>query len=203
VSGFIAKRSVQLGQRVAPGTPLMAVVPLEDVWVDANFKESQLRHIRVGQRATLIADANGFEYHGSVAGFGAGTGAAFALLPAQNATGNWIKVVQRLPVRIVLDRTELDAHPLQIGLSMEVKVDVRRQDGAQLAETPRADPAYRTAVFAGQSQSLECLIADIIARNAGSPAPVCRGALHDDKPAARSGRTELAQSATRADGAHR
>src|SRR5438270_3850409 len=120
VPGFVAKRAVQLGQRVSPGTPLMAIVPLDQVWVDANFKEPQLAAMRVGQPVTLTADLYGgkIEYHGKVVGFGAGTGSAFALLPAQNATGNWIKIVQRVPVRIAIDPQELSTHPLQIGLSM-------------------------------------------------------------------------------------
>ena len=107
------RSSVQVGQRVAAGAPLMAVVPLDDVWVEANFKESQLADVRVGQPATVVADlyGGGVEYHGRVSGFGAGTGAAFALLPAQNATGNWIKVVQRVPVRVALDPKELAGAP--------------------------------------------------------------------------------------------
>jgi len=124
VSGFVARRAVQLGQHVNPGSPLMAVVPLNEVWVDANFKEGQLKGIRIGQPVRLRADANDFEYHGRVLGFAAGTGAAFALLPAQNATGNWIKVVQRLPVRILLDPAELKEHPLRVGLSMDATIDV-------------------------------------------------------------------------------
>jgi membrane fusion protein (multidrug efflux system) len=165
VAGVVAKRSVQVGQRVSAGTPLMAVVPLDDVWVDANFKEGQLRDLREGQRVWLTADANGFEYRGTVAGFGAGTGSAFALLPAQNATGNWIKVVQRLPVRIALDRRELEAHPLQIGLSMEVEVDVHDRRGRPLS--PGSDPGYHTDVFARQQSGLDAPVAQIIARNLG------------------------------------
>jgi membrane fusion protein (multidrug efflux system) len=166
VSGIVAKRSVQVGQRVAPGVPLMAVVPLKEVWVDTNFKEGQLRDIRPGQPARLVADANDFEYHGTVIGFAAGTGAAFALLPAQNATGNWIKVVQRLPVRIALDPQELAAHPLQIGLSMDVEVDVHHKSNTPLHRA--ADdgaPAYNTAVFASQERDVDALIAKIIAEN--------------------------------------
>lgn len=134
VSGYVAKRNVQLGQRVAAGVPLMAVVPLDDVWVDANFKEGQLKAMRVGQPVRLTADLYGDkqEYHGKVVGFGAGTGGAFALLPAQNASGNWVKVVQRVPVRIALDRAELASHPLQVGLSMDVKVDTHDQNGERL-----------------------------------------------------------------------
>jgi membrane fusion protein (multidrug efflux system) len=183
VSGFVAKRSVQLGQRVSPGTPLMAIVPLNDVWVDANFKEGQFKNIRVGQAVRLIADANGFEYRGTVAGFGAGTGSAFALLPAQNATGNWIKVVQRLPVRIALDPAQLAAHPLAIGLSMDVRVDVHQKNGSQLEPVTGADPDYRTAVFARQEHDVDKLIAAIIEQNGGGKA-TANGA-RSDKTAAR------------------
>jgi membrane fusion protein (multidrug efflux system) len=173
VSGIVAKRSVQLGQRVSPGATLMAVVPLNEVWVDANFKEGQLRDIRPGQPVRLVADANDFEYHGTVVGFAAGTGAAFALLPAQNATGNWIKVVQRLPVRIALDPKELAAHPLQIGLSLDVEVDVHHKSSAAL---PRAHddsvPAYSTDVYADQARDVDALIAKIIADNDASASRV-------------------------------
>jgi membrane fusion protein, multidrug efflux system len=165
VSGFVAKRTVQLGERVSPGTVLMAVVPLNEVWVDANFKEGQLKSIRPGQPVRLTADANDFEYRGTVVGFAAGTGAAFAVLPAQNATGNWIKVVQRLPVRIALDPHELAAHPLQIGLSMQVKVDIHNQrTGERLRTDSHVD--YRTAVFAEQERDVDALISKIIAQNA-------------------------------------
>jgi len=170
VDGFIARRSVQLGQRVAAGTPLMAVVPLHGVWVDANFKETQLRHLRIGQRATLTADLYGdsVRYTGHVAGLGVGTGAAFALLPPQNATGNWIKVVQRIPVRIALDPEPLAKHPLRLGLSMLVTVDTREQDGATLATAPRTGPLAQTTVFAAQDGDADAEIARIIAANLGS-----------------------------------
>jgi membrane fusion protein (multidrug efflux system) len=137
VGGEVAKRSVQVGQRITPGSPLMAIVPLDQVWVDANFKESQLREMRVGQPVTLTADVYGgkVEYTGKIAGMGAGTGSAFALLPAQNATGNWIKVVQRVPVRIALDRKQLAEHPLRIGLSMHAVVDLHDQSGAPVGDT--------------------------------------------------------------------
>ncbi len=127
VSGQVAKRGVQLGQRVAAGAPLLTIVNLQQLWVDANFKESQLAALRVGQPVQLVADVYGqpVRYRGAIQGLGAGTGAAFALLPAQNATGNWIKVVQRVPVRIRLDSRELAAHPLRVGLSMLVRVDIR------------------------------------------------------------------------------
>ena len=124
VDGVISRRNIQVGQRVAPGTVLMSVVPLQQLYVDANFKESQLKNVRAGQKAELTSDLYGKEvkYHGTVVGFSGGTGSAFALIPAQNATGNWIKVVQRLPVRIQLDPKELAEHPLRVGLSMEVDI---------------------------------------------------------------------------------
>ncbi|MET4570196.1 HlyD family secretion protein [Rhodanobacter soli] len=149
VSGYVAERSVQLGNSVQPGQQLMTVVPLHDLWIDANFKESQLRHIRIGQPATVVSDLYGgdAEYHGKVIGLGAGTGSVFSLLPAQNATGNWIKVVQRVPVRIALDNKELDKHPLRIGLSTDVTVDIRHDQGSVLANTPTQQPVAQTDVY--------------------------------------------------------
>ncbi|HTR00608.1 MAG TPA: efflux RND transporter periplasmic adaptor subunit [Candidatus Acidoferrum sp.] len=172
VAGFVAKRNVQLGQRVSPGTPLMAVVPLDQVWVDANFKESQLAHVRIGQSATLTADLYGgrIVYHGRVAGFGVGTGAAFSLLPAQNATGNWIKIVQRVPVRIELDANELKTHPLQIGLSMQVEVDTHERGGLRLPEVARTAPTYQTSVFATLDDQAALRVKAIIAANEGRAA---------------------------------
>jgi len=165
VTGYVAKRSAQVGQRVSPGTPLMAIVPLDGVWVDANFKEGQLRNMRVGQPVTLTADVYGGKvtYHGRVVGFSAGTGSAFASLPAQNATGNWIKIVQRLPARIQLDRKELDAHPLRIGLSMDVDVDTRDDTDPQLGAA--MNTSYRTDVFAEYGAQADAEIEKIIARN--------------------------------------
>lgn len=170
VRGYVAKRSVQVGQQVAPGMPLMAVVPLDDVWVDANFKEVQLRDMRIGQPVTLSADLYGskVEYRGRVAGLAAGTGGAFALLPPQNATGNWIKVVQRLPVRIELDRKQLAAHPLRVGLSMEVDVDVRDASGPQLAKAPVKGPVYATTAFDEQAAAADARVGEIIAANLGT-----------------------------------
>lgn len=126
LDGVIAQRGVQVGQRVAPGSIMMSIVPITNVYVDANFKESQLKDVKVGQKATLTSDLYGkkVEYNGTVIGFSGGTGAAFALIPAQNATGNWIKVVQRLPVRIKLDPKELAEHPLRVGLSMDATIDL-------------------------------------------------------------------------------
>jgi membrane fusion protein, multidrug efflux system len=165
VTGYVARRSVQVGQRVAPGTPLMAIVPLDGVWVDANFKEGQLRHMRIGQPVTLTADVYGssVKYHGRVVGFSAGTGSAFAVLPAQNATGNWIKVVQRLPARIQLDPRELLQHPLRIGLSMDVEVETRDESGTQLAAA--TNTSYRTDVFEQYGVQADAEIAKVIADN--------------------------------------
>jgi membrane fusion protein, multidrug efflux system len=167
VSGFVARRAVQLGQRVSPGAMLMSVVPLDEVWVDANFKEPQLANMRVGQPVTLSADLYGgsFRYHGKVEGFGAGTGSAFALLPAQNATGNWIKIVQRVPVRVALDPREVAEHPLQVGLSMKVEVSVRDQGGARLPELARNAPAYATDVFHSIDDEASARVHEIIAAN--------------------------------------
>jgi membrane fusion protein, multidrug efflux system len=167
VTGYVAKRSVQVGQRVSPGTPLMAIVPLDTVWVDANFKEVQLKHMRIGQPVTLTADVYGSSvvYHGKVIGFSAGTGSAFSLLPAQNATGNWIKVVQRLPVRIALDPKDLHAHPLRIGLSMQADVDIKFDSGSQLGNAPNT--VYQTNVFDKYGDEADAEIARIIAANAG------------------------------------
>ncbi|NMM37255.1 MAG: HlyD family efflux transporter periplasmic adaptor subunit [Glaciimonas sp.] len=174
LSGYIAKRSVQLGQRVAAGMPLLSIVPLKAVWVDANFKEVQIAHMRIGQPVTLESDVYGSKivYHGKVAGLAAGTGSAFALLPAQNASGNWIKIVQRLPVRIALDPKELTEHPLRLGLSMQVKVEVAPQKGVPLpsAGLARTEPAYKTTVFDAVAQQADARIAGIIAANVGSSA---------------------------------
>lgn len=169
VDGYVAKRTVQLGQRVAAGTPLMSVIALNTLWVDANFKEVQLRNIRIGQPVTLTADLYGkhVEYKGTVAGLGAGTGAAFSLLPAQNATGNWIKVVQRVPVRVALDAKEVAANPLRVGLSMEATVDVTQQDGKALSDAPRATSSVQTDVYAMLDEQATAEINRIIAANAG------------------------------------
>ncbi|WP_186269734.1 efflux RND transporter periplasmic adaptor subunit [Burkholderia gladioli] len=171
VTGYVAKRSVQVGQRVSPGTPLMSVVPLGQIWVDANFKEVQLDHMRIGQSVSVTADIYGssVKYHGKVIGFSAGTGSAFSLLPAQNATGNWIKVVQRLPVRIALDPQELERHPLRIGLSMQVDVDIKDESGSQLGSVQNS--VYQTDVFAKYGDEADAEIARIIEQNAaGGPA---------------------------------
>jgi membrane fusion protein (multidrug efflux system) len=171
VDGYVARRSVQLGQRVQAGTPLLSVIALKDVWVDANFKEGQLRNLRIGQPVELQADVYGkkVEYHGRVEGLGAGTGAAFALLPAQNATGNWIKVVQRVPVRIALDPKEVAAHPLRVGLSMDAKVDVSKTEGRMLTDASDGATHSATAVFDDSNAAADADVKKIIAANSGRP----------------------------------
>src|SRR5215469_11623275 len=166
VAGFVARRNVQLGQRVSPGAPLMAVVPLDQVWVDANFKEPQLARMRVGQPVRLTADLYGARvvYHGRVAGFGAGTGSAFSLLPAQNATGNWIKIVQRVPVRIALNPGEIATHPLQIGLSMKADVDVKGgTEEARLPQVASNQGFWMTAVPDSSAGQADARVQAIIA----------------------------------------
>jgi membrane fusion protein (multidrug efflux system) len=169
VDGYVARRSVQLGQRVQAGAPLLSVVALNDVWVDANFKESQLRNLRIGQPAEIEADVYGKKvtYHGTIEGLGAGTGAAFALLPAQNATGNWIKVVQRVPVRIALDAKQVQEHPLRVGLSMDAKVDVSNTEGRVLAGATQRPARAQTSVFERGNEQADVEVQKIIAANLG------------------------------------
>jgi len=170
VEGFIARRSVQIGQLVQPGQVLMAVIPPQQMWVEANFKEIQLRQMRLGQPVHLYADLYGSEvtYQGQVDSLGLGTGAAFSLLPAQNASGNWIKIVQRLPVRIRLNPEQLAAHPLRIGLSMHAKVDLHDQSGKVLAQPQAPSELFATDVYDGQLQQADALIAQIIKDNLSS-----------------------------------
>jgi membrane fusion protein (multidrug efflux system) len=171
VDGYVAKRSVQLGQRIAVGAPLMAVVPLHQVWIDANFKETQLTHMRIGQPVEVTADVYGssVKYKATVQSLGVGTGSAFSLLPAQNATGNWIKIVQRVPVRIFFtDAKQLDEHPLRIGLSMDVSVGLHDQSGAMLAQKAPTAPAFNTDVYGKQLAQANSVIDEIIHANMAS-----------------------------------
>ena len=173
IDGYVAQRSVQVGNSVQPGQQLMTVIPLHDLWVEANFKESQLRHVRIGQPAKIEADiyGGGVEYHGHVIGLGAGTGSAFSLLPAQNATGNWIKVVQRIPVRIALDAKDLDKHPLRIGLSTAVTLDISNDDGDVLARAPSTTPVAQTTVYDEVAAKADAAADDIVRKNLGASAP--------------------------------
>ncbi|MFB4362868.1 multidrug efflux MFS transporter periplasmic adaptor subunit EmrA [Pantoea sp. BS_8] len=169
MDGYVSRRSVQVGSQISTSTPLMAVVPATDLWVDANFKETQLAGVRIGQPATVVADIYGDDvvYHGKVVGLDMGTGSAFSLLPAQNATGNWIKVVQRLPVRIELNQDEVAKHPLRIGLSTLVKIDTDNKDGSVLATSVRQQAAYSTNALAIDLAPVNTLITDIVHANAG------------------------------------
>jgi membrane fusion protein (multidrug efflux system) len=178
VTGYVAKRSVQIGQQVATGAPLLAIVPLANVWVEANFKETQLEHVRIGQPVMLAADLYGgsLVYHGIVVGLEPGTGSAFALLPPQNATGNWIKIVQRLPVRIALEPRELAQHPLRVGLSMSVSIDTHDRSGATLAATPVTQPAVTTQAYDGELAEADRLEREIVQANLGGGADVKAGA---------------------------
>jgi membrane fusion protein (multidrug efflux system) len=167
VTGFVAKRSVQIGQQVAINTPMLAIVPLYDVWVDANYKESQLNNLRIDQPVTMYADAYpDVTYHGKVIGLNAGTGAAFSLLPAQNATGNWIKIVQRLPVRIGFDPKELQKNPLQLGLSIRATVGISDLKGRRLSKEPLKKSVYSTQVYAQLLAKANELIDGILRENA-------------------------------------
>ena len=169
MTGYVSRRAVQPGAQIGVTTPLMAVVPASGLWVDANFKETQLAHMRIGQTATVVSDIYGDDvtYTGKVVGLDMGTGSAFSLLPAQNATGNWIKVVQRLPVRIELDANQLSQHPLRIGLSTLVTVDTSNSDGQMLANQARTTPAYESNAREIGLEPVNILINDIVKANAG------------------------------------
>ncbi len=171
VDGYVAKRSVQVGQRVMPGAALMAVVPLHGVWVDANFKETQLTDMRIGQPVQIDSDVYGGDvgYKGKVESLGVGTGSAFSLLPAQNATGNWIKIVQRIPVRIVFDDPQqLQKHPLRLGMSVTVEVGLHDKSGLTLARTSPTQPAFSTDVYKQQLVKANQEIEKIIHANMAS-----------------------------------
>ncbi|KIK84163.1 HlyD family efflux transporter periplasmic adaptor subunit [Pseudomonas koreensis] len=170
VTGYVAKRTVQLGQRVQPGTALMAVIPLDQLWIDANFKETQLRDMRIGQPVDIESDIYGssVKYSGTVDSLGAGTGSAFALLPAQNATGNWIKIVQRVPVRIHINAEELAKHPLRVGLSTNVEVNLHDQSGPVLAQQPPQKASFSTNVYDRQLAEADAMIAQLIHDNSAA-----------------------------------
>ncbi|ALI05419.1 MULTISPECIES: efflux RND transporter periplasmic adaptor subunit [Pseudomonas] len=167
VTGYVAKRTVQLGQRVQPGTALMAVIPLDQLWIDANFKETQLRDMRIGQPVDIEADLYGSDvkFSGTIDSLGAGTGSAFALLPAQNATGNWIKIVQRVPVRIHVNAEELAKHPLRVGLSTQVSVNLHDQSGPVLAQQPPQKASFSTQVYDRQLAEADAMITRLIHDN--------------------------------------
>jgi membrane fusion protein (multidrug efflux system) len=178
VSGYVVRRSVQLGQQVTPATEMLAIVPVDSMWIEANFKENELSGLRIGQPVEVSADMYGsrVHYHGRLLGLTAGTGSALAVLPAQNAAGNWIKIVQRLPVRIGLDPRELETHPLFLGLSTDVSVDVHDQKGAALSRQPAWPVALNTDVYAAQDAGADAAINEILAANLRhAPGPAASG----------------------------
>jgi membrane fusion protein (multidrug efflux system) len=179
VSGYVVRRAVQLGQQVSPGTEMLAILPIDSVWVDANFKENELAGLRIGQSATVTADMYGSKvrFKGKVLGLTAGTGSALSVLPAQNASGNWIKIVQRLPVRIGLDPQELTKHPLFLGLSTTVAVDVHDEGGAALSLTPAWPATLDTNVYADQDAGVDAAISEIVAANLGQVAAAPAAAI--------------------------
>ncbi|ELX8380511.1 multidrug efflux MFS transporter periplasmic adaptor subunit EmrA [Providencia vermicola] len=168
ITGYVSRRNVQVGSQVSPQGSLMAVVPVQPVWVDANFKETQLEKVRIGQPVTLTSDFYGDDivYTGKVVGLDMGTGSAFSLLPAQNATGNWIKVVQRLPVRVELEPEQVAKYPLRIGLSMNATIDIKDQNGPVLAEIQRETPAFESDVLVLKLADVDAVIDTIINENA-------------------------------------
>jgi membrane fusion protein (multidrug efflux system) len=170
IDGYAAQRQVQVGQQVTPGQRLLVVIPLNRLWVDANFKENQLHNIRIGQPVKITPDVyhGDVEFHGRVVGMAAGTGSSFSLLPAQNASGNWIKIVQRVPVRIALDPNELAHHPLRIGLSTDTNVDTHDRSGAVLATVPRQEPLDSTGVYGEELSGADAAADAVIERNISS-----------------------------------
>jgi membrane fusion protein, multidrug efflux system len=166
-TGYVVQRSVEVGQRVTPGSPLLAIIPLEQIWVDANFKEAELRFVRIGQPVTLKSDFYGdaVEYKGHVVGLDPSTGAAFSLLPPDEGSGNWIKIIQRVPVRIVLDGTQLEKFPLRLGLSMRVTIDTHDHSGAVLTQVPSEQPVYATDIYSNEWTVANSLVQSLVATN--------------------------------------
>ncbi len=166
-TGYVARRNVQIGERVTPGTPLLTIIPLDQIWVDANFKEEQLKDVRIGQPVKLHADfyGNSVEYRGYVVGLSPGTGAAFALLPPQEASGNWIKIVQRVPVRIRLDEKQLKRFPLRLGLSMQAAIDTADRSRPVLAQVSPGKPVYRTDIYSNEWAKATRLLQGLLKSN--------------------------------------
>jgi len=157
VSGYVAKRGVQVGDWVVPGKTIMMVVPLDYLWMEANYKETQLKHVRMGQPVSFYSDIHGssVKYQGHVVGYQAGTGTAFSILPAQNASGNWIKIVQRVPIRVDISKEQLEKNPLIIGLSLHATIDVHDKEGPMLSTVPTFDPVYHTQIYQTQMEEME------------------------------------------------
>jgi membrane fusion protein (multidrug efflux system) len=166
-TGYVARRNVQIGERATPGTPLLTIIPLDQIWVDANFKEEQLKDVRIGQPVKLRADFYGdsVEYHGYIAGLNPGTGAAFSILPPQEASGNWIKIVQRVPVRIHLEEKQLKEYPLRLGLSMQAVIDTANRSGPVLAQVPSEKPVYLTTIYSSEWAKATELLQGLLKNN--------------------------------------
>lgn len=169
-TGYIAKRSAQVGDQVSVGDTLLYIVPLDYIWIEANYKETKLRAVRIGQPVSFKADIYGdsVEYHGKIVGFQPGSGNAFSLLPPENASGNWIKIIQRVPVRVSLDPKEIREHPLLLGLSMRVTVDVHDTDGKMLSQVATKEPLYTTPIYQKQREDMKAIdpvIEELIANN--------------------------------------
>lgn len=166
-TGYVVERNVQVGQRVTPGTPLLAIIPLGQIWVDANYKEAELKYVRIGQPVTLKSDFYGdaVEYKGHVVGLNPSTGAAFSLLPPDEGSGNWIKILQRVPVRIVLDGKQLERFPLRIGLSTRVTIDTHDHNGAVLTQAPSEQPVYATDIYSNEWIQANQLVQSLVATN--------------------------------------
>ncbi len=167
VDGLVAQRTIQVGMQVSAGTPLMGVIPLDQIWVNANYKETQLKKMRIGQKVKVTADLYGRDvvYHGTVVGLPGGAGNAFSLLPPQNLSGNWIKIVQRLPVRVAIDPEDLVKHPLRLGLSMESLVDLEDQSGLLVPDSTQGSPNYVTDIFKLEELGDEKWIETIVIQN--------------------------------------
>ena len=166
-TGYVVQRNVEVGQRVTPGTALLAIIPLDQIWVDANFKEEELRFVRIGQPVSLRSDFYGdaVEYEGHVVGLAPSTGAAFSLLPPDEGSGNWIKIIQRVPVRIFLDDKQLEKYPLRIGLSMRVTINTEDHSGAVLARVPSTQAVYATDIYSNEWRQANELVQSLVAAN--------------------------------------
>lgn len=166
-TGYTVQRNVEVGQRVTPGTPMLAIIPLNQIWVDANFKEAELRFVRIGQPVSLKSDFYGdsVEYKGHVMGLAPSTGAAFSLLPPDEGSGNWVKIIQRVPVRIILDDKELEKYPLRIGLSMRVTIDTEDHGGAVLPHVPSTQAVYATDIYSNEWIQANELVQSLVATN--------------------------------------
>jgi membrane fusion protein (multidrug efflux system) len=165
--GIITQRKAQVGQWVQASDPLMALVPIDQIWVDANFREVSLKNLRIGQPVTMFADmyGRGLKFHGKVVGLNPGTGSVFSILPPQNATGNWIKIIQRVPVRISLDAEEIKKHPLVLGLSMTVTANTHERNGLRLPQVEPSEPIYYSDVYVNELKGVEEIIDEIVRDN--------------------------------------